>query len=109
MTDPSHMEDDDESPPASDDTLPVFPDFPLNGDARLQFWREAYLTALPALLGVLTPGAVDSAQLAAVCRSACDVADMAVGQHLARNDRERFNRHLFDLLLATVPGRDAPK
>ncbi len=105
----SPMEDDDESPAPTSDTLPAFPEFQLNGDARLQFWRETYLAALPALLGVLAPGAVDSAQLIAVCRSACDLADMATAQHLARNDRESFNRQVFDVLLAAVPGGNGSK
>lgn len=95
---PSPMDDDD--PP---------PGFELNGDGRLQFWRETYLAALPSLVAVLAPGAVDVLQLASVARAACSLADLALAQHMARNDRERLSALVFDSLLVAAPDLAVPK
>lgn len=107
--DRSPMDADEASPPAPSDESPPVPRFDLNGDARLQFWRETYLTALTPLVAVLAPGAVDSFQLAAVSRSACALADLALAQHLARNDRERLDRAIFETLLVAAPELGGPK
>jgi hypothetical protein len=65
--------------------------FPLNGDPRLDFWRQAYLTALPALIAQLGPTAGDSSSLTLAARGAMAVADLAVSFHLQRCDRERLD------------------
>jgi hypothetical protein len=104
----SPMEDDDESPPATGDGRPPLRSFDLNGDARLLFWRETYLAALPPLVAVLAPGAVDVMQLAAVARAACSLADLALAQHMARNDRESLNSLIFETLLVAAPNLDGP-
>ena len=60
---------------------------PLSGDARLAFWREAYLVALRARLESESISAVQAPthlQLVAACDSAALVADLATSGHLIR-------------------------
>lgn len=62
--------------------------FQLSGDARLQFWREAYLTALQAcitgeLSGERYPPQGWQRELVKV---ASEIADHSLAAHLTRND-----------------------
>lgn len=64
----------------------------LSGDARLQFWREAFVVALPPLIQALGLQASDSLQLAFAAGAARGVADMALAAHLARNEPGALER-----------------
>lgn len=93
------------APPASDDDAPASGRrvaLQLNGDARLQFWRDVYLVALPPLLATLPPGNATTIAVLGCTRMASDAADAAVAQHLSRNDRDDFDG-LLEALLAPVP------
>lgn len=62
--------------------------FQLTGDARLQFWREAYLVALPTLIEAKRDHEWTPSMAAAITAAARDIADMAMAQHLLVNDVE---------------------
>jgi len=70
----------------------------LSGDARLQFWRDVYLAALPPLLATLPPGNAGTFSVLGVTRLACDAADAALAQHLARNVRGELDSLVESLL-----------
>jgi hypothetical protein len=74
----------------------------------LQFWRDVYLASLAPLLATLPPGNATSFGVLGVARLACDAADAALAQHLARNDRDELDL-ILHTLLDSVPDRDAPK
>jgi len=90
-------EDDDNASPAPQ----------LNGDARLQFWRDVYLAALPPILATLPQGNATTLAVLGCTRLASDAADAALAQHLSRNDRDELDS-LLDELLA-VPDPSVPK
>lgn len=63
--------------------------FQLSGDARLQFWREAYLRALPALIAACPHGGLgDGGWLRQLTAAAETIADSSLAAHLQRNDVE---------------------
>ncbi len=80
----------------------------LNGDARLQFWRDVYLAALPPLLATLPQGNASSFAVLGIARLAADAADTACAQHLSRNDRDELDL-LLHTLLDSVPDRDGSR
>lgn len=65
--------------------------YQLSGDPRLEFWRQTYLTVMPALIAQLGPAAADSGQLGLICRGAMAIADLSCALHLQRCDRERLD------------------
>ncbi len=59
--------------------------FQLTGDARLQFWRETYLGCVQSLIAA-SPYLGDPSQMRALARMAATIADVALAEHLLRND-----------------------
>ncbi len=62
--------------------------FQLNGDARLQFWREVYRDAMGGLIQAFAPYGVSPDTTRQIATMAAELADMACAQHLLRNDAE---------------------
>lgn len=90
--------------PANDDDEIEIPSYQLNGDPRLQFWREAYLTALPVLLERFADTGGDADYLvASASRAATTAADCAVAQHLSRCNADELDAIVFGLLAPAPP------
>lgn len=88
----------DSQPANDDDDGDPPPTYELNGDPRLQFWREAYLIALPGLLEQFADSGGDADYVvASASRAATTAADCAVAQHLSRCNRERLDAIVFGL------------